>query len=94
MADAPFCNVKLVAEPGNPQPAKFQRIPQGASNTQIINIVNNNFKLLSGPFVENGRASEVVRIYNPNDNSQFVDVRQIVGLRFVNPYGQTLVFRR
>ena len=94
-----YCNVKLAQEKATPAKATtFQRLSAGATTQQIINTVNYNFNLLSkGNYVENrgDRTTEIVRIYNPDDSSQYVDVKQITGLNFVNPYtGQTLTFRR
>jgi hypothetical protein len=97
VTNTPYCNVKLVQEPGKPHASnRLQRIPPSANLSQVINIVNNNFSAMTkGNYVENARQTVVTRIYNPQDSSQYVDVRQIVGIQFANPLtGQTVTFRR
>lgn len=85
---APFCNVSIATPKADPQkPLGLRQIPPGANNTQIINIVNNNFnQLVKGNFTERRdlRQTVVTRIFDPQDPNTFVDVRQITALHFVN----------
>lgn len=99
MASAPYCNVEVAtpnAKPGSPK--GFQTIPANASLQQITNIVNNNFKnLISGSYTEDKsqRTAGIVRIFDPNDSSSYVDVRQITRAVWVNSTtGQTIVWQR
>ena len=51
---------------------------------QLINI-NNYFEPVPLPnWVEDSRTTQVVRVYNPNDKSQWVDVERINNLTFVD----------
>ncbi len=50
--------------------------------------------LNEGNFVESNRTTQVVRIYNPNDSSQWVDVEEITGLTMTDKKsGQSWVFK-
>lgn len=100
MSNAPFCNVTIATPKGDPaKQVGLQQIPQGAQLPQVIRIINNNFKKLSqsGNFIENRaqRVTTVTRIFDPNDSSVFVDVRQITALQFINPLtGQTVSWKQ
>lgn len=50
----------------------------------------------AGNFVEvpGTRQTSTKRIYNPDDNSQYVDITQITGLTFKDAAGNTLVFKQ
>lgn len=94
---APVCNVSISTPVADPKkPLGLQQIPRGSSNQQIINIVNNNFnQLIKGNFQENRtlRRSVVTRIFDPSDNTAFVDVEQITHIQFLNPLtGQTITW--
>lgn len=87
MATAPYCNVDIATPLAKPNsPKGVVSIPQTASLQQVINITNNNFQRLSGNYVENraARRVQIVRIFDPADHSSYVDVRQIVGVQWVN----------
>jgi hypothetical protein len=111
---APVCNLTTPQPNGDPRtrPINLQQIPAGATLPQIINIVNNNTRILNsinnanfgtvnnfyqspsnptnprptlfrpGGLIEVSRVSETVRIENPDDPSQFVEVERINKLRF------------
>jgi len=104
--DAPFCNVKGVTIPGTPQLPSLQPIPKATdlpSALRAIQAMTNNFNTLYNTFVKTGnfvelrqfRTTEIVRIYNPQDASQFVDVQQITGLTFQDPVtGRLLTWKQ
>ena len=99
MANAPYCNITIATPAANPgSPVGLQHIPQNSTLQQMINYVNNNFNLLArGNFVENRamRQTTITRIYDPSNPANYVDVRQITGLQFVNAAtGQLLGWRQ
>lgn len=96
---APFCNISIATPKADPQkPVGLQQIPRGATNQQIINITNNNFnQLVKGNYFENRalRQTVITRVFDPNDSSTFVDVKQITSLTFVNPVtGQRITWKQ
>lgn len=97
MASAPFCNVEIAKPQGKPQsPVGIRPIPPGTPLPQALTIINNNFnQLIKGNFTEIHRASTITRIFDPQDSSVYVDVRQITGVQFANPLtGQTITWQR
>ena len=63
----------------------------GQNNTQQGNSTKQsnggNFQEVPG-----SRRSEQVRIYNPDDHTQYVDVKQVTYVKFANKLGQNLVY--
>ncbi len=105
MALAPQCDLTVAIPPGNPtKPKGFQKVPPTATLQQVINIVNNNFQRLSpisitqnggGNWIELKRVTATVRVSNPQDDSQFVDIEQINQLVMVDRVtGATWVWNR
>lgn len=99
MANAPYCNVKIATPAAKPaSPKGIQSIPASATQQQMVNIINNNFQnLLLGNYVENraARQTQIVRVFDPNDSSSYVDVRQVVAVQFVNQTtGQVINWKR
>lgn len=98
----PVCNVQGVVKLPDQALAKFQPIPKATdlpSALKAIQAITNNFYTLAraGNFIENRslRTYQTVRVFNPEDTSQWVDVLQITGLTFVDPVtGRTLVWRQ
>lgn len=96
MATAPYCNVTIARPAADPKKpgTGLQTIPPGATPAQITRITNNNFYNLSrGNFREDltQRVTTITRIFDPNDSSIYVDVRQITAMEFVNAItGQTI----
>lgn len=96
------CNVAGPVRFPDQTMAKFQPIPRATDLPSVINAINaitNNFYTLAraGNFVENRnlRTYQTVRVFNPEDTNQWVDVLQITGLTFVDPVtGRTLVWRQ
>jgi hypothetical protein len=109
MSNAPYCNVKGVVVEGTPSLPALQPIPVATdlpSALKAIQAIKNNFNTLykftsnvinTGNFVEvrNLRTTEIVRVFNPQDSAQWVDVQQITGLTFRDPVtGRTLTWRQ
>ncbi len=107
MALAPQCDLTVAVPPGVPTKAKgFQKVPPTATMQQLINIVNNNFQRISpnfntniqsggGNWIEFKRVTATVRVSNPQDSSQFVDIEQINQLVMVDRVtGATWVWNR
>lgn len=103
MADTPIvCNVKGVVKFPDQKLNPFESIPKATdlpSALKAIQAITNNFYTLSrfGNYVENrnARAYQVVRVYNPDNTDQWVDVQQITGLLFIDPVsGRTITWRQ
>ena len=62
----------------------------GQNNTQQNSTTQSN----GGNFQEvpGSRRSQQVRIFNPDDHSQYVDVNQVTYVKFANKLGQNLVY--
>lgn len=99
MTAVPYCNVPIAEPPGDPtSPTGFQLIPNSASLSQIISMINNNFSLLQkGNFAEDRsrRVSQIVTLRDPNNPNVSVDVEIINQTYFRNPAtGQSIVWKR
>ena len=103
MADTPIvCNVKGVVKFPDQKLNPFESIPKATdlpSALKAIQSITNNFHTLArfGNYVENrqARAYQVVRVYNPENTNQWVDVQQITGLLFIDPVsGRTITWRQ
>lgn len=102
MSNPPVCNVAGPVKFPDQALAKFQPIPKPTdlpSVIKAIQAITNNFYTLarSGNFIENRnlRTYQTVRVFNPENTDQWVDVLQITGLTFVDPVtGRTLVWRQ
>lgn len=102
MSNAPVCNVQGVVREPDQKISLFQPVPKATdlpSALKAIQAITNNFNTLlkAGNFVENRnlRTYQTVRVFNPDDTSQWVDVLQITGLTFVDPVtGRTLTWRQ
>lgn len=99
MSDAPYCNVDVATPAGDPKsPHGSSRVPPNATLAQLINIINNNFALLSkGNFVEDRtkRVTVVERIYDSAGGGAYMDFAVIKTLHLTNPLtGQTVVWKR
>lgn len=102
MSNAPVCNVQGIVKEPDQKLAKFQPIPKATdlpSALKAIQAITNNFYTLSkaGNFVEqrNLRTYQTVRVFNPDDPNQWVDVLQITGLSFIDPVtGRTLLWHQ
>lgn len=101
-AVGPVCNVKGPVKFPDQKVNPFQSIPKAVdlpSAIQAINTITNNFNTLAkfGNYVEvrNQRTYELVRVYNPENTEQWVDVAQITGLLFLDPVsGRTITWRQ
>lgn len=88
----------------NDLPSALQAIQSMSQILQVIinqlpgpnNIIQqNNAKQPSGgnfQEVPGSRQSQNVRIYNPSDHTQYVDVNQVTYVKFANKLGQNLVY--
>lgn len=99
MTTTPFCNATVATPPGDPKsPKGTSRLPSNATLTQLINMINNNFQLLSkGNFVEDRtqRVTEIQRIYDSAGGGAYMDIAVIKTLHLTNPLtGQTVVWKR
>ncbi len=102
MSSPPVCNVQGFVKEPDQKLSAFQPIPKATdlqSALQAIQAITNNFYTLmkSGNFTEvrNLRTFETVRIFNPDDTSQWVDVQQITGLTFRDPVtGRTIIWKQ
>lgn len=102
MSNPPVCNVQGTVVFPDQKINNFQAIPKAVdlpSALKAIQAITNNFYTLSksGNFVEQRqfRTFETVRVFNPDDTSQWVDVQQITGLVFQDPVtGRRLVWRQ
>jgi hypothetical protein len=102
MSNPPVCNVVGIVKEPDQKLSAFQPIPKATdlpSALRAIQAITNNFYTLmkSGNFVENRnlRTFETVRVFNPDDSNQWVDVLQITGLTFTDPVtGRTLTWRQ
>lgn len=102
MPNAPVCNVKGVVLEPNQKLSPFQPIPKATdlpSALRALQAITNNFNTLlkAGNFVEQRqfRTFQTVRVFNPDDTSQWVDVQQITGLTFIDPVtGRTLTWKQ
>lgn len=55
----------------------------------------NNPKQVGGRFIEISRTNKIVRVYNPQNKQQYVDVKQIVALTMKDKYtGETWVWKQ
>ena len=88
---APVCPiVRSQPIPGQP-PTKRSAIPPATdlpsalrAINQLININNYLDPLQVPQWVEQSRTTQTVRIYNPNDKEQWVDVERINSLTFAD----------
>jgi hypothetical protein len=103
MATSPIvCNVKGVVKFPDQKINPFESIPKAVdlpSAIKAINAITNNFNTLArfGNYIENRnvRAYQIVRVFNPLNTAQWVDVQQIVGLQFIDPVsGRTIVWQQ
>lgn len=99
MATTNYCNVDIANPVANPKaPKGIQTIPAGATQQQMIQIINNNFQnLVRGNFVEDKarRVTKITRFFDPDNDSNYIDVRETVGSIWVNNItGQTVTWRR
>jgi hypothetical protein len=98
----PVCNVKGVVKFPDQKLNPFQAIPKATdlpSAIKAIQAITNNFNTLAkfGNYVEYqpARTFEIVRVFNPTNTAQWVDVAQITGLLFVDPVsGRTITWRQ
>jgi len=84
---APVCpTVRSQAIP--PQPSvKRPGLPRVYDLPSVINTLNQIIYMLNNPpdnFQEVQRVTEVVRVFNPNDNQQWVDVERINYLKLTD----------
>ena len=97
------CNVQGVVRQPDQKISQVQGIPRATdldSALKAIQAIVNNLSsqqtISPGNFTEDTsrRTSQTVRVYNPTDHSQYVDVEQITGLTFVDQNtGRTLVWK-
>ena len=89
---APVCPIsRSEPVPGQPGPT-IPGIPKATdlpslliAFNQLVQVIN----MLTPNFTEVSRNVQTVRVYNPNDKSQWVDVERITHLEMGNPIGQT-----
>jgi hypothetical protein len=85
---APVCPVsQSQAIPPQP-PIKRPGLPPVQDLPSVINVLNQIIMMLNtGPdnYRETQRVTEVVRVYNPNDKEQWVDVERIMFTRLNDP---------
>ena len=85
---APVCPIsRSQAVPAQPL-IKRPGLPMVNELPSVINALNQIIIMLNNPpqnFVENRRVTETVRVYNPNDREQWVDVERINYLQMVDP---------
>lgn len=102
MSNPPVCNVQGPVRLPDQKLAKFAPVPPATDLQGVIRalqVINNNFNMLArfGNFTENRnlRTYQTVRVFNPDNTDQWVDVLQITGLTFIDPVsGRTLVWRQ
>lgn len=100
--DPPVCNVQGPVRFPDQKLNPFQGIPKATdlpSALKAIQAITNNFNTLmkAGNFQElrQFRTFETVRVFNPEDTNQWVDVLQITGLVFQDPVtGRYLTWRQ
>lgn len=93
MSENPLvCNVQGPVKFPDQKISNFQPVPKATdlpSALRAIQAITNNFNTLlrAGNFSElrQFRTFETVRVFNPSDSSQWVDVQQITGLVFQDP---------
>lgn len=98
----PVCNVKGPVKFPDQKLNPFESIPKATdlpSALRAIQSITNNFNTLArfGNYVENrnARAYEIVRVFNPNNTNQWVDVAQITRLLFIDPVsGRTITWQQ
>ncbi len=81
----PVCHIPPVKpDTLQPKPHNMPSIPPAQPNLQsLTNTVNTMRTLLiqllsrKAVWVETGRVTELVRVFNPNDHTQYVDVERI-----------------
>lgn len=96
------CNVQGPVKFPDQKIAAFQPIPKATdlpTALRAINAITQNFYNLSraGNFREDRslRTFETVRVFNPDNANQWVDVLQVTGVTFVDPVtGRTLIWRQ
>lgn len=96
------CNVQGPVKFPDQKISNFQPIPKATdlpSALRAIQAITNNFYTLmkAGNFQEQRqlRTFQTVRVFNPDDSNQWVDVQQITGLTFVDPVtGRTLTWHQ
>jgi hypothetical protein len=85
---APVCPIsRSQAIPPQP-PRKRPGLVMVNDLPSVINTVNQIVMMLNGEpdnFQEQSRTTEVVRVFNPNDSEQWVDVERINYLRLEDP---------
>jgi hypothetical protein len=85
---APVCPiVRSQPIPGQP-PTKQTAIPPATdlpSAIRAINQIINIYNLKPLQYVETNRVTQTVRVYNPNDKEQWVDVERINSLTMQDP---------
>lgn len=85
---APVCPVsRSQGVPGQP-PVKRPGLPMVNDLPSVISTLNQIIIMLNAPpqnFVEVDRATEIVRVYNPKDREQWVDVERINYLQMADP---------
>lgn len=87
---APSCPTVRSQPPPPQPPKKIPAIPKATDLPSVINAVNqlimiqNNYALAQDlpRWVETNRVTTPVRIFNPNDKEQWVDVERISNLEF------------
>lgn len=102
MSNPPVCNVEGVVKLPDQKMSKFEPIPKAVDLPSVIKAVNaitNNFYTLAkaGNFTElrQFRTFKTVRVFNPDDRNQWVDVQQITGLVFQDEVtGRFLTWRQ
>jgi hypothetical protein len=103
MSNAPVCNVKGVVLPPSAKLPVLQPIPKATdlpSALKAIQALTNNFNTVynssGGNFVElpQYRTYQTVRVYDPADNSVYVDVQQITRMVFGDATGNTITWNQ
>jgi hypothetical protein len=91
---APVCPIsQSQAVPPQP-PRKIPGLPKVTDLPSAINVLNQIIMMLNNPpadFREVQRVTDTVRIYNPNDKEQWVDVERIMFTRLTDPNSDSQV---
>jgi hypothetical protein len=98
---APVCLLPNQGQATPDMPAKqLTTVPQAVdlpTALQAINNIRNILKFITGPrsFIESGRVTQLVKVFNPDDDSQFVIVERINAVTFKDPLtGITFTWKR
>ena len=81
---APVCPVSRPQAIPPQAPPKRPGLSRVNDLPSVINVLNQIINMLNNPpdsYQEVSRVTEVVRVYNPNDKNQYVDVERINFLR-------------